>query len=99
MFRKYPIYYNIGQCLKFLVGKHQKQTNLNDVFIQKVLGGNIDDDAIFEELARKQGKSRFETPVNTETMCSRITVPFASSKKTPVSNINVEMLEGRYDNF
>jgi hypothetical protein len=62
--------------------------------LQQVLGEN-DDDAIFEELARKQGKSRFETPVSTETMCRRISVPFASTKKTPVSNINVETLEGR----
>lgn len=63
---------------------------------RKVLGEN-DDDAIFEELARKQGKSRFETPVSTETMCRRISVPFASTKKTPVSNINVETLEGSGD--
>ncbi|XP_045167447.2 mis18-binding protein 1-like isoform X2 [Mercenaria mercenaria] len=61
-----------------------------------VLGGD-DDDAIFEELARKQGKTRFETPVATETMCSRITVPFASTKKTPVSNLTVEMQDGSGD--
>ncbi|KAL4238268.1 hypothetical protein ACF0H5_002980 [Mactra antiquata] len=57
-----------------------------------------DDDTLFEKLAKKQGKSRFETPVTSGMLKSRVTAPFASTKKTPKSSIPIEEMEDKRSN-
>ena len=53
----------------------------------------MDDDAIFEELARKQGKSRFETPAGEAIVPRTGRLKMASARKTPAWNCNENVLE------
>ena len=52
---------------------------------QRPIIDDVDDDELFEELAKKQGKSRFETPAGGMEMRSRTgrTLKLASARKTP----------------
>ncbi|XP_052768765.1 uncharacterized protein LOC128209009 [Mya arenaria] len=55
-----------------------------------------DDEAIYEELARKQGKSRFETPKG-DFSVGYIKPMAASSKKTPLSRVDEDMFTQKRD--
>jgi len=57
--------------------------------LQKTLLGLDDnDDGIYEELARKQGKNRFETPKGDTMSCSFAAPTPATAKKTPHSRVD-----------
>ena len=63
--------------------------------LQRAVLDDIDDNALFEELAKKQGKSRFETPAAADVR-SRTgrSVPLASARKTPAYYSKEEELLG-----
>lgn len=58
----------------------------------------IEDDtgAVFEELARQQGKNRFETPKGPGNVVCWVKPPAASTKKTPASNVGDEVMNQKY---
>ena len=62
-------------------------------FVQIPLLVDDDDDDMFAELARNQGKSRYETPRGPIRGTRWVPPTAASSKKTPVSNIDDSMFE------
>ena len=69
-------------------------SSLLNMYFQRAVLDDMDDNAIFEELAKKQGK-RFETPVGEDITTNRRRVKLASARKTPACYYKEDILESR----